>query len=590
MCGICGIFHLHEPRAVDPAILERMNEALRHRGPDDGGVHVAGRIGLGHRRLSIVDLEHGKQPMGNEDDSVWVSYNGEIYNHEDLRAELTQAGHIFKTHCDTEVIVHAFEEWGEDCVLRFNGMFAFAVWDERRETLFLARDRLGIKPLYYTQADGDVLFASEIKSLIEHPAVRVELEPSSIPEYLFATSLLGDKTMFKGIKTLPAGHCAIFRQGGCRLRQYWDLQLSDGMGIDAPAVRERLAELLEDAVKLRLMSEVPLGSLLSGGLDSSAISALATKHVDQQLRTFSIEFTGNLGLKQSNSDIEYAALMAETFSTQHRNFILDPEEYYAHHERVTWHLEKPVELTTPSLFLLHKNLKPHVTVVLSGEGADELLGGYYFFLQEVTNKRLQGFPWAPYYEEVSRLFNEDFARETRFAERIESSLNDLLNRHTTGDWLNRVLYLFIKVYLLEMLERQDKTSMAWAVECRVPFLDHRFVEYVANLPSSLKVKDGTEKHILKESFRGLLPDRIIDRKKKPFPFPVDPKSIVRMRRRANDLLRSGDSRIARYFDAGKCDDFFNKQNEFKGLDSLAVFRTSYALISLDMWHRAFGIS
>jgi asparagine synthase (glutamine-hydrolysing) len=469
-------------------------------------------------------------------------------------------------------------------------MFAFAVWDERTETLFLARDRLGIKPLYYTQVDGDVLFASEIKSLIEHPAVRVELEPSSVPEYLFATSLLGDKTMFKNIRTLPAGHCAIFRQGGGQLREYWDLQLSDGMEIDAPVARERLAELLEDAVKLRLMSEVPLGSLLSGGLDSSAISALATKHLDQQLKTFSIEFTDNLGLKQSNSDIEHAALMAETFSTQHRNFILDPEEYYACHERVTWHLEKPVELTTPSLFLLHKNLKPHVTVVLSGEGADELLGGYYFFLQGITAKRLQGFPWAPYYEEVSRLFNEDFARETRFAERIESSLNDLLNRQTTGDWLNRVLYLFIKVYLLEMLERQDKTSMAWAVECRVPFLDHRFVEYVANLPSSLKVKDGMEKHILKESFRGLLPDRIIDRKKKPFPFPVDPKSIVRMKRRASDLVHSGDSPISRYFDARKCDDFFNKQNEFKGLDSLAVFRTSYALISLDMWHRAFGIS
>jgi asparagine synthase (glutamine-hydrolysing) len=340
---------------------------------------------------------------------------------------------------------------------------------------------------------------------------------------------------------------------------------------------------------MRLMSDVPFGSLLSGGLDSSIISALATKHVKQNLKTFSMEYTRNLDMGGHNSDTEFAKIMAATFKTDHKEFIFEPEDYYGFHEKVSWHMEKPVELTAPSLYLLHEKLKKYVTVVLSGEGSDELFGGYFFFLQNAKERHLKEFPWAPYFDEVSILLNKSLENETGFRESVRSSLDTLLNKYETDDFLNQVLYLFIKIYLLEMLERQDKTSMAWGVETRVPFLDHRLVELIVNIPSGYKIKGGSDKHILKESFRGFIPDEILDRKKKPFPFPIDPESVIRQRNEANGLVQSGKSRVGRYFDKKKTDEFFHKRNRFKNIDNLAIFRTSYAVIALELWHKAFGI-
>ena len=591
MCGICGIYNFGDGAPISDKILIDMNNALTHRGPDDSGVYIDKNIALAHRRLSIIDLENGRQPMANEDNTVWIIYNGEIYNFMELKKQLAEKGHIFKTNCDTEVIIHSYEEYGIDCILKFNGMFAFAVWDSREETLFLARDRLGIKPLYYTVSNGNFIFASEIKALLKHPFVKAEVEKGSIPEYLFCTSLLGSNTMFKNINTLPAGHTMVFKNGVKKVTEYWDLVLKNAEvdELSFNEYKELISSILEDSVRMRLMSDVPFGSLLSGGLDSSLISALATKHVKQKLKTFSMEYTKNLDMGGQNSDTKFADLMAKTFKTDHKEFIFEPEEYYGFHEKVTWHMEKPVELTAPSLYLLHNKLKKYVTVVLSGEGSDELFGGYFFFLQNAKDNRLREFPWAPYFDEVSMLLNKNIEKETGFRENVKSSLDRFLNKHNTDDFLNRVLYLFIKIYLLEMLERQDKTSMAWGIETRVPFLDHRLVELIVNIPSRYKIKDGSDKHILKESFRGFIPDEILDRKKKPFPFPIDPESVIRQRNEANRLVQSGKSRVASYFDKKKTDDFFHKRNSFKNIDNLAIFRTSYAMIALELWHKAFGI-
>ena len=576
---------------VSDKILFDMNNALAHRGPDDSGVYINENIAFAHRRLSIIDLENGQQPMANENKTIWITYNGEIYNFMELKKQLSEKGHVFKTNCDTEVIIHSYEEYGIDCVSKFNGMFAFAVWDGRERSLFLARDRLGIKPLYYTISKGNFIFASEIKALLKHPFVKAEVEKGSIPEYLFCTSLLGSNTMFKNINTLPAGHMMIFKNGAKKVTEYWDLELNNAEvdELSFNEYKELISSILEDSVRMRLMSDVPFGSLLSGGLDSSLISALATKHVKQKLKTFSMEYTKNLDMGGQNPDTKFADLMAKTFRTDHREFIFEPEEYYGFHEKVTWHMEKPVELTAPSLYLLHNKLKKYVTVVLSGEGSDELFGGYFFFLQNAKDRRLSEFPWAPYFDEVSMLLNGNIEKETGFRESVKFSLDTLLNKHNTEDFLNRVLYLFIKIYLLEMLERQDKTSMAWGVETRVPFLDHRFVELIVNIPSRYKIKNGSEKYILKESFRGFIPDEILDRKKKPFPFPIDPKSVICQRNDANRLVQSGKSRIASYFDKKRTDDFFHKRNSFKNIDNLAIYRTSYAMIALELWHKAFGI-
>jgi asparagine synthase (glutamine-hydrolysing) len=591
MCGICGIYNLDKATPVAEEILGRMTDALTHRGPDDRGIYLNGFIGLGHRRLSIIDLQSGRQPMTNEDGTVWTTYNGELYNFRELRSCLLKKGHVFKTNCDTEVIIHAYEEYGSDCVLKFNGMFAFAIWDIKSGVLFLARDRLGIKPLYYTVKAGSFIFGSEIKSLFEHPAVNIQVEPNSILEYLFCTSILNGKTMFRDIATLPAGHTMVVKNGIYEIIEYWDVKLEDCQNDTTPAehFKERIFDLLNDSVRLRLMSDVPYGSLLSGGLDSSLISALASTNVDRPLKTFSIEFEENVRMNRSASDTEFANLMATAFHTEHREFILPGSDYTDIHEKVVRQIEKPVELTSPSLYLLHKNLKDYITVVLSGEGADELFGGYFFFLEEARANLLTEFPWAPYFDEISELINDDMKKETGFRENIIDSLNKLFNKFKTDDFINRVLYLFIKVYLLEMLERQDKASMAWGVETRVPFLDHRLVEYVANIPSRYKIKDDIEKYILKESFRNFIPSAVLDRKKKPFPFPVDPKSVVIQRNTANDLIQSGKSRISAYFDKRKTYDFFKKKNRFEKIDNLAIFRTSYAMIALEQWHKVFGV-
>lgn len=591
MCGICGIYNFNKDHSVSEAVLNDMNTVIAHRGPDGSGLFIKEFIGLGHRRLSIIDLANGKQPMSNEDNTIWVTYNGEIYNYIELREDLIKKGHRFTTNCDTEVIVHSYEEYGTDCILKFNGMFSFALWDEKNEMLFLARDRLGVKPLYYTISNGTLIFASEIKAILKHPEVKKEIETNSVPEYLLCTALLEAKTMFKNIYSLPAGYKLVFKNNKEHISQYWDMQIEntrDGIFPFSQYKNETL-ELIKDSVRMRLMSDVPFGSLLSGGLDSSLISAVATKYVSHRLKTFAMEYDKNSSITGANSDTFYSNMMADTFKTQHKEFILKPEDYHSILQKVIWHVEKPVELTTPSVYLLYQKLSCDVKVVLSGEGADELFGGYFFFLQNEKDGRLKEFPWAPYLDDVSKLLDQGVEEQTVFKDRIRTTLDEMMNKVKSEDYLNKVLYLFVKLYLLEMLERQDKTSMAWGVESRVPFLDYRLVEYASNVPSKYKMKGDIEKFILKEVGREVLPSQIVDRKKKPFPFPIDAKSMLNQKNIAKELVESGNSKISNYFNKKAVNNFFDRKDIFESVDSLAIFRTSYAMISLETWHRVFGV-
>ena len=592
MCGICGVFNMRKDGPVPEAWLTAMNARLSHRGPDGCGVYLDRFVGFGHRRLSVIDPANGRQPLSNEDGSVWVTYNGEIYNHRELRPELSTKGHRFATNCDTEVIVHAYEEYGTDCVSKFNGMFAFALWDEKRELLFLARDRMGIKPLYYTVRGPHFIFASEVKAILQHPLVSAEVDLAAIPEYLLCTSLLDSKTMFKGIRSVPPGATVVVEGGEVRERRYWSLE-RDALRHDGGSFadcREGVRALLDSAVRMMTVSDVPLGTLLSGGLDSSLVSALATRHVGGRLKTFSMGYDRSSTVRLDDTDAHYAGLVANAYGTEHTELLFQPEDYSEVMRRVTWHVEKPVDLTSPSLYLLYRGVKPKATVVMSGEGADELFAGYYFFLNPCRDGRPKEFPWAPYLEQVSALLDPAVERQTGYGERVRATLEDEHGTLKTEDGLNKLLYLFLKYYLVDMLERLDKTSMAWGVESRVPFLDHRLVEYVVNMPSAYKAKPDDEKMLLKSIASDVLPAPVVRRKKRPVPVPVDPKTVFNQRNRANDLVQSPGSRIGHYFDKRKVDDFFKRRGQFASADSLAIYRTSHALIALDAWHSAFGVT
>jgi len=591
MCGICGIFNMRKDAPIPEDVLGKMNARISHRGPDDSGTYINRFIGFGHRRLSIIDVAHGKQPLDNEDGTVWVTYNGEIYNFKEVKQELLREGHCFRTECDTEVIVHAYEEYGPDCVSKFNGIFAFALWDGKKELLFLARDRLGVKPLYFAIAGSWFVFASEIKAILEHPQVTAEADVNAIADYLLCTSLLDSKTMFRNIRSLPPATTIVIENGTVKEHRYWALE-HDGVRHDGGSFeecRDEVRRLLDSSVEMEMVSDVPLGTLLSGGLDSSLVSAMAAKHFGGHLKTFSMGYDKST-LRPDDTDPYYAGLVAAAYGTDHTELLFQPDEYFDAMKSVTWHVEKPVELTSPSLYLLYRGVKPKATVVMSGEGADELFAGYYFYLERYRVEEQTEYPWAPYLAEVSALLDPSIAKETRCPDRVRSTLADDLAAFETKDKTNKLLYLFMKYHVVELLERLDKTSMAWGVESRVPFLDHRLVEFVVNMPSSYKSTPGCEKLLLKSIGEALLPEPVVKRKKRPVPIPVDPKTVVHERSRANELVQVAGSRIGRYFDKQKVDDFLRKRGQFASLDTLAIYRTSHALIALDSWHSAFGVA
>jgi len=566
MCGINGIaLSTSSGRHVAKDVLERMRDVMTHRGPDDAGVFIDNNIGLGHRRLSIVDVAAGHQPMTNEDGSLRITYNGEIYNHADYRKELEERGHVYTTHCDTETILHLYEEYGAACVDFLRGMFAFAIWDGQKKELFAARDRLGVKPLYYAHlADGSLYFASEIKAIFQAGAVQPTLNYPALPDYLANHATSGEDTLYRGIKRLLPGHTLTWRDGKIEIRKYWDVSFSkfetNGKS-DADYVAE-WSELFRTSVRLRLMADVPLGMFLSGGIDSSAIAAVMSTMVDEPIKTFSVAFA-----EREANELAYARLVAAAYKTDHHEVVVSPEEFFQALPRLVWHEDEPLaHPSSVALYFVSLLASQHVKVVLTGEGSDELLAGYGRYRKTILNLQLgsryrsltpsfvrgavrssiSGLPTSRIRQKLLRsflsvapdiesIYFDNFAvfplttqADLLSSEALEQvrcanpyvGVRHALDQTDAESLLDRLLYADIKIYLHELLMKQDQMSMATSVESRVPFLDHKLVEFTCSLPERLKLRGGTTKYILRESMKNVLPEPILSRSKMGFPVPI----------------------------------------------------------------------
>src|SRR5688572_23664090 len=562
MCGIAGIIGTDGLHEDDRARAIVMRDVLTHRGPDGAGLYMDTHAALGHRRLSIVDLAGGHQPLSNEDGNIWVTFNGEIYNHAEVRPGLEAAGHRYRTRSDTETIVHAYEEWGDDCVARFRGMFAFGIWDAPKRRLLLVRDRLGVKPLYWARVGSRLLFASEIKAILVSGLIAARPNEAVLSEVLATRYTSGAETLFQGIYKLLPGHRLTFENGDVRIQKYWDLPL-DGPDPELEALGdggliERFRELLQESVRLRLMADVPLGMFLSGGIDSSAVAALMAREVNRPIETFSVAFAD-----RRFSELEYAREVARAVGANSHEIVIDDTDFFGALPRLVWHEDEPI--AHPSSVPLHfvsALAREHVKVVLTGEGSDELLAGYGKYPRALLNWRAGGIyerllpagvrstvadtivPRLP--GTVGRYARRSFLAMPRRAEamfldnfagmpmRIQRELlapsaiggNPYASsleyfERVNGSTLNGLLYADVKTYLVELLMKQDQMSMSTSIESRVPFLDHRLVEFAARLPDRLKLSGFTTKRILREAIRGLLPERILTRKKMGFPVPFD---------------------------------------------------------------------
>jgi asparagine synthase (glutamine-hydrolysing) len=566
MCGINGIaFSSRSGQMVSPPVLKRMRDVITHRGPDDEGIFVDGRIGLGHRRLSIVDVASGHQPMTNADGSLHITYNGEIYNHADYREPLIARGYVYKTHCDTETILHLYAEYGDDCVHHLRGMFAFAIWDRNKRELFIARDRLGVKPLYYVRTqDGSLYFASEIKALLEARAVKPELNFRAFSDYLANHATSGEETLFVGVKRLLPGHTLRWRDGEIKIRKYWDVSFAkqaQASRSDQDYIAE-WSELFKQSVELRLMADVPLGMFLSGGIDSSAIAAVMSTLVDTPVKTFSVAFA-----EREANELEYARLVAQTFKTDHHEIVISPAQFWAKLPDLIWHEDEPLaHPSSVALYFVSHLASQHVKVVLTGEGSDELMAGYARYRKTILNLALGEHYHRLVPSGVRDLVRKQFASMTgsklrlklgrtflNLAPDIESiyfdnfavfsrslqhqlltpkttermgaidpyaGVRDVLTHTDAQSLLDRLLYADIKTYLHELLMKQDQMSMAASVESRVPFLDHKLVEFTSSLPERLKLRRWTTKYVLRQSMKNVLPAAILDRPKMGFPVPL----------------------------------------------------------------------
>ena len=567
MCGITGIMQFARGQQAEPAVLRRMCAEMAHRGPDDDGIFNEGPVGLGMRRLSIVDLTTGHQPISNETGDVWIVFNGEIYNHLELREHMVARGHTYRTHSDTETIVHLYEEYGRDCVKHLRGMFAFAIWDRRQQKLFIARDRLGIKPLYYRLTRENFLFASEIKVIHAYPGVSREFHRAALPEYLAFGYLSGEETFYNGIRKLMPGHTLELAQGGdLKVEPYWDIPLADDP--DAPHSESdyihRYRDLLEHAVESHLMADVPLGVFLSGGVDSSAVAALMTKIRREPVETFSVGYA-----EQAYSELPYARTVAKHLNSVHREVLLTRQEFFDSLPKLIWHEDEPVVWpSSVALYFVARLARERVKVVLTGEGSDETLAGYTRYAFTLKNaaadrvyRRLvpgmlrrqvrswisdsnwigatvrrklthtflakDGASWASFYfdyffsafsvKEQGDLLTDDLARELGPGAAYRNVLGYW--ERSSGEPLRRLLYTDIKTYLVELLMKQDNMSMAASIESRVPFLDHKLVEFATRIPQHLQLKGLGGKQILKKAVEDLLPHSILYRPKLGFPTP-----------------------------------------------------------------------
>ncbi len=546
MCGICGIIYKDLNKKVFYDTLIKMRDKMIHRGPDDCGIYVNKNVGLAHRRLSIIDIESGHQPMSNEDGSIWITYNGEIYNFNEIKTELKAKGHIFTTHSDTEVIIHAYEEYGIDCIHQLNGMFSFAIWDSNEKILILVRDRLGIKPLYYAIWDGGLIFASEIKSILEYQGFPKEVNTSVIKEYITFRFISGKETLFKKVFNLLPGHMLIWRNGSVSIKKYWDINFEQEIIDNELFIIEELDILLRDSVYKRLISDVPLGTFNSGGIDSSLITALVCRYKKEPVHTFSVGF-----YEKEFDESSFAQLISNIYNTKHHMIKIDQREFAELLPKMIYHNDEPLcHPNSVLIYCISKLAKNYVTVVLTGEGSDELFAGYPRYFIPIIDTLLKKFPWALFCLKSLSIFikSHRIKKIIEFASMNEDStimfnssfvsphlLNRLFGLKTTEfkyrynmmhvnskitDILTKLFFLDLKTYLVSILIRQDKMSMAAGIESRVPFLDHRIVEFTYKISSTLKICKVRTKYILKKYAKKYLPSLIINRKKSGFGVPL----------------------------------------------------------------------
>jgi asparagine synthase (glutamine-hydrolysing) len=625
MCGICGVYEYETHVPVDRHVLGDMLSVIRHRGPDDSGVYFDKDLAIGMRRLSIIDLSGGKQPISNEDGTIVTVFNGEIYNYHELRERLQSRGHMLATASDTEVIVHLYEDFGEECVQHLRGMFAFAVWDTRRRKLFVARDRLGIKPLYYMQAGGRLIVASEIKAILEHPAVHAHLSVSALSDFLSLKYVPAPQTMFEGICALPPGCSLTCDAKGVRVRRYWDLSFanqSNGHRSEEDYA-EQLEALLRECVKLHLVSDVPFGAFLSGGLDSSTIVALMSQFLNEPVKTYSVGFEGDA---EAFSELPYARMVAKKYQTDHHEVLIHPSDLINLSEKVVWHLDQPIaDDACLANFMVAEFASRDVKMVLTGEGGDELFAGYARYSGERLSPWFQHLPRAAKSaalrvsgcvpglrrqklalfalsqpDEVSRfanwfpLFNSEakqalLSREFKYAlngsaASVNAVFAENLARTDATDPLNRMLYVDTKLWLADdLLARGDKTSMAASLEARVPLLDHKLVEFAASLPPQVKVKGLTRKYLLKKVAQTLLPPEIISRKKKGFPMPMSLWFRKEARSFLRDALSPGTLKRRGLFNPSFVERLIN-EHETGFADHGSIL---WGLLSVELWQRVF---
>jgi len=607
VCGIAGRFNLDGRPVFAPEIVD-MRDSLHHRGPDDAGLFIEGPVGLGHRRLSIIDLSGGHQPISNEDGTVTVVFNGEIYNFKELRQELAARGHTLKTRGDTEVIVHLYEESGAECVQRLRGMFAFALWDAKRHELLIARDRLGEKPLYYASTSNYLIFASEIKAILRADGFSARLDPVGLRRYLTYRHSYGNSTLFTGVSQLPPGCHLTIGRSGAKLHRYWNVPERTKGSCERQSF-DKFLPLLEESVKQRMISDVPIGAFLSGGIDSSMITALMARHA-AQVDTFSIGF-----VPSEESELEWARRVAEICGAHHHEFTQGSADFHSLLQTLVWHHDEPLMFPASiPLYLLSRESKRVATVMLAGEGADELLAGYgnnvrTFWLSRMVSllpitfrSAIAKLPLPARLAAITRRAAQDptalitgafgmaHSESLLSAARLDlpparddddALLAEIGFSGRGGSFLDRLLYFQAKTYLIALLMKQDKMSMAASIETRVPYLDHHLVELACSLPDSAKIHYRTGKHLLRRVARGVVPPEVINRPKMGFPVPI-----------AHWFRKPGNSFIDILLDPsslrdGLLDPAFvrSRVNGFMKGESTSI--EIWAMLNLELWRRAF---
>jgi asparagine synthase (glutamine-hydrolysing) len=625
MCGICGKIEFDKDSLVSRELVIGMANAIHHRGPDDEGYYVSGPVGLGFRRLSIIDLSGGHQPLCNEDGSIWIVFNGEIYNYRELRRELLAKGHVFRSESDTEVIVHLYEEYGTDCVQKLRGMFAFAIWDGAKRTLFLARDRVGIKPLYYYKGKDFLSFGSEMKAILSDSAVDRDVDPKMIDRFLTYYYVPGSETLLRNIAKLEPGYLLTVKDGEIKTWPYWDLDFSHANDHQSSGdLEQQLIELLDQSVQLHMISDVPIGFLLSGGLDSTAMLSLAAKKTDKPISTFTVGFSA----ENIVDERPFARLAANRFGSKHYEISISPDQFLGFLPGYVWHMEEPVcEPPAIALYYVSKLASQYVKVLISGEGADEAFAGYENFRNNFwfeNIKRLFGplqntagqvmthlggmfhsrvlqkygprmsvrfeeyylsrtsSPFGYFTKDSASLYTNEMARmvDKKFSASVTQKY--LADAAHFG-LLEKMLYVDTKTWLPDdLLIKADRMTMANSVELRVPFLDHKVLEFAASLPRNQKVRGWKLKYLAKKALSGYVPDEILSRKKAGFPIPYDSWLRSSLRSWVSDLLLDQKAISRGYFKRSAIEELIRRN-----ICGTGYPKDIFALVVLEIWHRTF---